>query len=81
MVSTIKPSKEPHKYSISTVTVDPDVSAWRVCWNTLGSVLAAAGDDRKVRLWKCNYLGSWKCFAEITGDSCCSTLIEQNFNE
>jgi hypothetical protein len=26
-----------------------------------------------------NYIGSWRCFAEITGDSC-STLVEQNFN-
>ena len=81
MVSTLKLTKDPHKYAITTVTLDSDVSAWRVCWNTLGSVLASAGDDRKVRLWKCNYIGTWKCFAEITGDSCCSTLIEQNFNE
>ena len=28
-----------------------------------------------------NYIGSWKCFAVITGDSCYSTLIAQNINE
>ncbi len=81
MISTIKYTKEAHKYQVTTDILDSDVSVWRVCWNTLGSVLASAGDDRKVRLWKCNYLSSWKCFAEITGDSCCSTLIEQNLNE
>lgn len=72
--------KVPQEYTISTVTLDTDVSTWRVCWNTVGSVLASAGDDRKVRLWKCNYNSTWKCFAEITGDSC-STLIGPNFNE
>lgn len=81
MVSTLKCTKEPQKYQVSTEYLDSDVSVWRVCWNTLGSVLAAAGDDRKVRLYKCNYLSTWKCFADIIGDSCCSTLIEQNFNE
>jgi hypothetical protein len=30
-------------------------------------------------LFQGNYIGSWRCFAEITGDSC-STLVEQNFN-
>ena len=80
-VSTLKPAKEAHKYQITTVTLDTEVSAWRVCWNTVGSVLASAGDDRKVYLWKCNYIGSWKNFAVIQGDSCCSTLIAQNLNE
>lgn len=78
MVCSLKYTKDPQKYQVSTEYLDSDVSVWRVCWNTLGSVLASAGDDRKVRLYKCNYLSSWKCFAEITGDSCCSTLIEQN---
>ena len=32
-----------------------DIPTWRVCWNTIGSVLATAGDDRNVRLWKSNY--------------------------
>jgi WD40 repeat protein len=77
MIATIKPTKEPHKYQITLVTLDTGVSAWRVCWNTIGSVLASAGDDRKVRLWRA---GTWKCFAEITGDSC-TNLIGPNFNE
>lgn len=81
MVCTLKNTKEPHKYQVSTEYLDSDVTVWRVCWNTLGSVLASAGDDRKVRLWKCNYLNNWKCFAEITGDSCSSTLLEQHLNE
>lgn len=75
MVLTIRNMREPHKYQISTVTLDHD--AWRVCWNTVGTVLASAGDDRKVRLWKCNYMGNWKCFAEISGDS--GIAINENF--
>ncbi len=50
-----------------------------MAWNTVGSVLASAGDDRKVRLWKCHN-SLWKCFSEITGDSY-TNLISPNFNE
>ena len=46
------------------------MSTWRVCWNVVGSVLASAGDDCYVRLWKSNYMNEWKCFAEIVGDTC-----------
>lgn len=81
IVATLKTTKESHKYTVSTVILDSDVSAWRVCWNTVGSVLASAGDDRKVYLWKRNYGDQWKCLSVITGDSCCSTLIAQNVNE
>ncbi len=56
MVVTIKPHKESYKYQITTANLSQNVSAWRVCWNTTGSVLASAGDDRKVKLWRCEII-------------------------
>ncbi|OBA23180.1 WD40 repeat-like protein [Metschnikowia bicuspidata var. bicuspidata NRRL YB-4993] len=38
---------------------------WRVEWNATGTILSSAGDDGKVRLWKCNYMNEWQCMSEI----------------
>ena len=38
---------------------------WRVQWNATGTILSSAGDDGKVRLWKCNYMNEWQCMSEI----------------
>lgn len=38
---------------------------WRVQWNPTGTILSSAGDDGKVRLWKCNYMNEWQCMSEI----------------
>ena len=35
---------------------DHGSTVWRVCWNVTGTILATAGDDGQVRLWKANYM-------------------------
>ncbi|KAL4234460.1 Nucleoporin SEH1 [Mactra antiquata] len=47
---------------------DHNSQVWRLCWNVTGTVLVSSGDDNKVRMWKGNYLGNWKCIAEMKGD-------------
>lgn len=42
---------------------------WRVSWNSTGTILSSAGDDGKVRLWKCNYLNEWQCVSEINSSN------------
>lgn len=44
---------------------DHKLEVWRVNWNLTGTILSSAGDDGKVRLWKCNYLNEWKCMSVV----------------
>lgn len=44
---------------------DHKLEVWRVAWNLTGTILSSAGDDGKVRLWKCNYLNEWKCMSVV----------------
>ena len=44
---------------------DHKLEVWRVSWNMTGTILSSAGDDGKLRLWKCNYLNEWKCMSVI----------------
>lgn len=44
---------------------DHGLEVWRVQWNPTGTILSSAGDDGKVRLWKCNYMNEWQCMSEI----------------
>lgn len=41
-------------------------------------MLSSSGDDGCVRLWKANYLDSWKCIAEFKGDGRLSQDMERN---
>lgn len=38
---------------------------WRVSWSLSGNVLAVAGGDNKVSLWKENLRGEWDCVKTI----------------
>ena len=38
---------------------------WHVDWNITGTILASAGDDGKVRLWKRNAKEKWSCLSTI----------------
>ncbi|WPK26043.1 hypothetical protein PUMCH_003388 [Australozyma saopauloensis] len=42
---------------------------WRVEWNSTGTILSSAGDDGKVRLWKCTYMNEWKCMSVINSSN------------
>jgi len=46
---------------------DHGSSVWRVSWNVTGTILASAGDDGQVKLWKSDYLDHWKCSATLYG--------------
>lgn len=58
------------EYEISLVGQfdDHEHQVWRLSWNVFGTVLTSSGDDGKVRLWKANYLGNWKCISVLVGD-------------
>ncbi|CAH1365016.1 hypothetical protein MTP99_001331 [Tenebrio molitor] len=47
---------------------DHDSTVWRVCWNVTGTILASSGDDGCVRMFKMNYINSWKPVAVLRGD-------------
>ncbi|KAI1285181.1 Nucleoporin SEH1-A [Halotydeus destructor] len=47
---------------------DHSTKIWRVSWNITGTILASTGDDGCVRLWKPNYLDSWKNVAVLKAD-------------
>lgn len=48
---------------------DHKLEVWKVSWNTTGTILLSAGDDGKIRLWKCNYLNEWRCMSVINSDN------------
>lgn len=48
---------------------DHQGEVWKVKWNLTGTILSSAGDDGKVRLWKCNYLNEWKCMSIINSSN------------
>lgn len=48
---------------------DHKLEVWRVSWNLTGTILSSAGDDGKVRLWKCNYLSEWKCMSVVNSSN------------
>ncbi|CAH1111660.1 unnamed protein product [Psylliodes chrysocephalus] len=48
---------------------DHNSLVWRVCWNLTGTVLCSTGDDGCVRMFKMNYINSWKPVAVLKGDS------------
>ncbi|EGW15201.1 nucleoporin SEH1 isoform X1 [Cricetulus griseus] len=69
-IFTLKPVRKeltssggPTKLEIHMVAqfANHNSQVWRVSWNITGTVLASAGDDGCVRLWKANYMDNWKC--------------------
>lgn len=63
--------KENGEFNIETVAKlnDHRLEVWRVSWNLTGTILSSAGDDGKVRLWKCSYKGEWRCMSEINSSN------------
>ncbi|XP_019870416.1 nucleoporin SEH1 [Aethina tumida] len=58
------------KLDVETVAQfdDHNSTVWRVCWNVTGTILATSGDDGCVRMFKMNYIKSWKPVAVLKGD-------------
>lgn len=59
------------EFRIETVAKlsDHRQEVWRVEWNSTGTILSSAGDDGKVRLWKCSYMNEWQCMSEINSSN------------
>ena len=57
----------PSKYKIQVLANinDHHSQVWRLNWNVLGTVLASAGDDGCIKLWKGNYMNEWSCICTI----------------
>jgi nucleoporin SEH1 len=51
----------------SSQELETDEDTWRCAWNVTGTVLASSGDGGVVKLWKCNYKGTWKCVSDVHG--------------
>ncbi|XP_018567541.1 nucleoporin SEH1 [Anoplophora glabripennis] len=58
------------KLDVQTVAQfdDHNTLVWRVCWNITGTILASSGDDGCVRMFKMNYINSWKPVGVLKGD-------------
>lgn len=75
-IITLKPqggeaaSGGPSKFEIKQAGQfdDHGSAVWRVCWNITGTILASSGDDGCVKLWKANYMDTWRCVATLRGD-------------
>lgn len=48
---------------------DHKLEVWKVSWNLTGTILSSAGDDGKIRLWKCSYLNEWRCMSVIDSEN------------
>lgn len=72
-ILNIKPLTEPtgnNRLQIQTAAqfADHYCQVWRVCWNITGTMLASSGDDGCVRIWRMNYMQSWKCAAVLKSE-------------
>ncbi|XP_017781224.1 PREDICTED: nucleoporin seh1 isoform X2 [Nicrophorus vespilloides] len=58
------------KLDVQTVAqfTDHTCTVWRASWNVTGTVLATSGDDGCVRMFKMNYINSWKPVTVLKGD-------------
>jgi nucleoporin SEH1 len=43
----------------------PPPEVWRLSWNVVGTVLAAAYDDGVTRMWRCGFGGEWAVVSEL----------------
>lgn len=63
--------QENGEFKIETVARlnDHRQEVWRVEWNSTGTILSSAGDDGRIRLWKCSYMNEWKCMSVINSSN------------
>ena len=53
--STAVPSSSKHELRQIATFPDHQSKVWRLSWNLTGTILASAGEDGYIRLWKCKY--------------------------
>ncbi|KAL8906871.1 MAG: hypothetical protein Q9171_006086 [Xanthocarpia ochracea] len=54
-----------HPNEWKSTVLNFDAVLWRVSWSLSGNVLAVAGGDNKVSLWKENLKGEWDCVKTV----------------
>jgi len=69
-VSTVKPD-----ITLIATLQDHETQVWRVEWNLTGTILSSTGDDGRVRLWKANYIGTWRCIGDLKNTSNAPSIV------
>ena len=56
------------------MTSSVSAPVWSVSWSITGGILAVAGGDNQVSLWKENALGEWKQMGSLSEDTVAEPL-------
>lgn len=68
------------KQAVDNIPGERVNNSWRVSWNLTGTIIASTGDDGLIRLWKMNYLKSWRCVCVFAPQTQAAALSDVAFS-